>query len=373
MTPTYNRSRLLSRAIKSVLMQDFHDYELIVIDDCSTDNTQEVIASFNDPRIRKIRNETNVAQQHGDRAHFRRLLNDLMRGRYFIYLCDDDYWLSTNLLSRLVSMLEAHPDLSMVIGGQLSQFITTSESYLGSTPEDPVMFTRETLQRYFDFSTMKSKTPHLSFLSGIHPKTVMTSEEYLMSFSDEPASKHHSIGATLYSREHFIRSGTLSSPLGCEWQGGYEYLMGPAMAGGVCYLDEPAVLTEIRPSNASFRKTQVDHYYDAMVSIDTAFKYPMSADEFKNKRKFLLGVRAKTIRNLTRAFLSNSVSILRHGALTLCSEENISRRVTFKHALPIYLRNGIRIEKADFELMFVLPLRAAAARRQELRSAKATE
>ena len=99
---TYNRSGVLRRAINSVLMQDFRDFEIVVIDDCSSDDTTEVVASFHDPRIRYIRNETNVGSKLGDRAILRRFIYELMRGKYWVYLCDDDYWLYPDLLRRQV-------------------------------------------------------------------------------------------------------------------------------------------------------------------------------------------------------------------------------------------------------------------------------
>src|SRR3954470_13305492 len=80
---TYNRSRLLRRAINSVLMQDFRDFEIIVIDDCSTDDTRDVMASFTDTRIQYFRNETNVGANLGDRAHVQRFVYELMSGKYF--------------------------------------------------------------------------------------------------------------------------------------------------------------------------------------------------------------------------------------------------------------------------------------------------
>ena len=70
--PTYNRAHLVGRAIRSVLNQTFQDFEIIVVDDGSTDNTEEVVKGFNDPRIRYIRHEENrggsAARNTGIRA-----------------------------------------------------------------------------------------------------------------------------------------------------------------------------------------------------------------------------------------------------------------------------------------------------------------
>ncbi|MEM9999856.1 MAG: glycosyltransferase [Pseudomonadota bacterium] len=58
-TPTYNRSRVLGRAIESVLSQTVDDFEYIVVDDASTDDTADLVRSFNDKRIRFIQLEKN--------------------------------------------------------------------------------------------------------------------------------------------------------------------------------------------------------------------------------------------------------------------------------------------------------------------------
>ena len=90
--PTYNRAHLVGRAIRSVLNQTFQDFEIIVVDDGSTDNTEEVIKSFNDPRIRYIRHEQNrggsAARNTGIRA---------ARGEYIAFLDSDDEWLPQKL------------------------------------------------------------------------------------------------------------------------------------------------------------------------------------------------------------------------------------------------------------------------------------
>lgn len=87
--PTYNRAHVLPRAIKSVLNQTFRDLELIVVDDGSTDETENVVRGFqeNDERIRYIRHEIN---RGGNAARNSGLQN--ARGRYIAFLDSDDEW-----------------------------------------------------------------------------------------------------------------------------------------------------------------------------------------------------------------------------------------------------------------------------------------
>lgn len=349
---TFNRSRLVPRAINSVLNQTFDDFEIVVIDDCSTDDTREVIARIHDPRIRYIRNDVNVGATHGDRAHVRRFVYELMRGKYFVYLCDDDYWLPCNLLERQVWMHETNPDLAFVFGNQLSHVLTTQESYLGGAPDRPITLTREKLSDYFDFTNNRSRSPHLSFCPKLFPKELMTSEEYLWYFSSEPTTYNRIVGATLYSRARFIESGAMRGTNGSAWQAGYEFLMGPACVGGVGCIDEPAILTEIREQNASFRGTQLDHYLDSVKSIELAFSAALASGSSSQRTRFLRRIKTRTIRNLTRAFLGNTVTIRGANPLMMCSAEHMAKPVTARHVLPVYRRNGVWPHGRDIALLY---------------------
>src|SRR3546814_9332677 len=114
----------------------------------------------------------------------------------------------------------------------------------------------------FDLNTLTSETPHLFFMHGsrpdksLFPSFFLTSEEFLSDFATHPTSKNIIVGATLYSRDHFVKAGGFSSPHGSKWQAGYELIMGPACCGDVVYLNELSILTEIRPANDSFRSEE---------------------------------------------------------------------------------------------------------------------
>ena len=72
---TYNRAHLLPRAIRSILNQTYKNFELIIVDDCSTDNTKEVLESFTDERIIYHRNKKNLSVQAGQIERFHLELN----------------------------------------------------------------------------------------------------------------------------------------------------------------------------------------------------------------------------------------------------------------------------------------------------------
>jgi glycosyltransferase involved in cell wall biosynthesis len=83
--PTYNGERFIRDSIESVFSQDFEDYELIIIDDASTDSTLDIIHSFNDSRLRLYQNQASL----GIPGNWNLCLTKI-RGRYVKYLCQDD-------------------------------------------------------------------------------------------------------------------------------------------------------------------------------------------------------------------------------------------------------------------------------------------
>lgn len=358
---TFNRSQLLPRAINSVLSQTLSDLELVIIDDCSQDNTKEVVKKFTDKRIRYYQNKTNVGSAYGDRAHMRRFVYDLMQGKYFLYLCDDDYLLSKDLLERQVTAFEIFENLSMAIGGQLSHYITDKESLLGGTYEKPGCVYVDTLPNYFDFINKKSLTRHMHFMSGdqagqsLFSNHFMTSEQFLTEFSSAPTSKNLIVGATLYSREKFILCGGFADQNGSKWQAGYELLLGPATVGDVVYFNEPAIVTEIREKNASFQRTQLEHYMDSVLSIDKAFERPLRLEHLKHDRNKLIRYRGLALRNLSRSFLSNTITIKKTGQLGMCSAENISLPVDSKIVIAtLFRRQAITLIRTRDILLLIL-------------------
>jgi glycosyltransferase involved in cell wall biosynthesis len=106
--PTYNRARFLAGALESILAQTFRDFEVLVVDDGSTDETSAVLATYGD-RIRVVRQEN-----QGRSAARNRAVREA-RGRYVSFLDSDDCWLPEKL-ERQVPLLEADPRVAMAHG-----------------------------------------------------------------------------------------------------------------------------------------------------------------------------------------------------------------------------------------------------------------
>ncbi|MDJ0682729.1 MAG: glycosyltransferase family 2 protein [Xenococcaceae cyanobacterium MO_167.B52] len=106
--PTYNRSHYLQYAINSVLNQSFDDYELIICDDASSDNTAEIVNQYQDSRIRYIKHPQNIGRSKNMRSGFA-----AATGEYFIKFDDDDA-IAPEFLAKTVKILDSSPEADFV-------------------------------------------------------------------------------------------------------------------------------------------------------------------------------------------------------------------------------------------------------------------
>ena len=108
--PTYNYASYLPEAIESVLAQDFTDFELLIVDDCSADNTADVVKLFaaRGPRVRFAVNPANL----GMVANWNHCLN-AARGRHIKFLFGDDKLADPKALSKLLGLLRDNPSATL--------------------------------------------------------------------------------------------------------------------------------------------------------------------------------------------------------------------------------------------------------------------
>lgn len=119
--PTYNRAEVLPRAIHSVLSQDFGNYELIIIDDGSTQEMQAVIQQFGDPRIRSFRFEAN---QGVGKARYEGIKQ--ARGCLISFIDSDDMWMPGKL-SYQVSLFKKYSEVEIIFGNFHNMNAVTGE------------------------------------------------------------------------------------------------------------------------------------------------------------------------------------------------------------------------------------------------------
>lgn len=107
---TYNRAHFIEQAIESVLSQTFTDWELLILDDSSTDNTNDLISKYtNDKRIKYFKNEVNL----GIVRNRNKGLN-LSIGEYIAVLDSDDYWIDDSKLEKQIEFLDNNIEYALV-------------------------------------------------------------------------------------------------------------------------------------------------------------------------------------------------------------------------------------------------------------------
>ena len=102
---TYNDSGYIGKAIKSVLSQSYDNFEFIIIDDSSQDNTEEIVKGFDDGRIIYIKNEENK----GLLFNLNKGIN-LAQGEYIARIDSDDWWIDKEKLKKQVDFLDNNTD-----------------------------------------------------------------------------------------------------------------------------------------------------------------------------------------------------------------------------------------------------------------------
>ena len=121
--PLYNAQRYIKETIKSVLNQSYTNWELIIIDDCSTDNSIKVVNTFKNKKIKLIRSEINF----GGPARPRNIGLDNANGDYIAFLDSDDVWLYDKLEKQVEHLFGTNSDIVYT----LANTIDTNSNIIG--------------------------------------------------------------------------------------------------------------------------------------------------------------------------------------------------------------------------------------------------
>ncbi len=108
---SYNRATYISRALDSILSQSYRDFEIIIIDDASTDNTEDIVKLYigRDSRIKYFKNPENLGI-----ARSRRKGILMSQGKYIAMLDSDDHWLGSEKLAKQMLVLEADKGIGLI-------------------------------------------------------------------------------------------------------------------------------------------------------------------------------------------------------------------------------------------------------------------
>lgn len=120
--PAYNAGKYINEAINSILQQTYGNWELLICDDCSSDNTSQILNQFNDPRIRKFRNENNLGYLRTCNFLFAQCAGS------FITFQDADDYCSPDRLQKLINAFNLFPDAAMI--GSYAKIVDESGAFI---------------------------------------------------------------------------------------------------------------------------------------------------------------------------------------------------------------------------------------------------
>lgn len=142
--PSYNSEKYIKDSIESVLNQTYPFWELLIVDDCSIDNTVDIIKSFKDERIKLFQNDVNSGAALSRNWALREA-----KGKWIAFLDSDDIWLPTKLEKQLIFMVEnnyafTYTDYRICVNGKWENVIHTA----------PNKIDFKKIKRYCYFSTI---------------------------------------------------------------------------------------------------------------------------------------------------------------------------------------------------------------------------
>jgi glycosyltransferase involved in cell wall biosynthesis len=167
--PVYNTEKYLNEAIDSILNQTFVNFEFIIIDDASTDNSLEIIKSYNDKRIIIIENEVNKGYVHGLNLGI-----SMARGKYIARMDSDDISLPSRL-SKQYEFLIINPGISLL--GTNFEFINSTKT-TNIACEHDIIKSKMLLENQFAHPSVMLKLDFLKVNNLNYDEKMVPSEDY---------------------------------------------------------------------------------------------------------------------------------------------------------------------------------------------------
>jgi len=255
--PTYNRAKWIGQAIESALQQDYPNLEIIINDDCSTDNSDEIIRKYtHDPRIRYLKNEKNL----GVIDNFNKLFFELAKGEWVTLLGSDDYLIHSQFISDAVKITDSYENIALVFGKtNVINEVTKEIKPAGTTAR-------------FD----------IEFRKG---------EEAFLDFADNP---YYSSGAVLYSIRHLVENNIrLTGRMTADVEMNLQLML----AGNVGYIDKVCYTVRQHDHNASIGFKDVNGLENSYLEL-TRFLFEKAARVVKNKNLLTGWYRKVILRNM---------------------------------------------------------------------------
>lgn len=299
--PTYNRSDYLTYSVNSVLNQTYGDFELIICDDGSTDDTPGVVSSWEDLRLNYIRHPHNIGRSRNMRSGF-----EAAKGEYFIKFDDDD-GLTPEFLAKTVAVLDNNPKVDFVC---TDHWVINSkgERDEGATKENSAKWGKDNLQE------------------GIIPD--LTRETF--------QKQSLQVGSTLFRRNCLQEVDYMRPEAdGCE---DFDLLVRLSLAGKIGYF-LPELLMEYRFHGKQTSLRQNLHFLKAKAFCIDSYRFPDPKLETNRRYKLAGTQRALGLRLIENGEATEGRKLLQEADKVLGNSKK-STLGFFLSYLPLNLRQA---------------------------------
>ena len=227
---TKNRAELLRTALDSVLAQSFQDFEVVIVNDASTDHTLDVIGEFPHPGLKLVNYDSN-----GLLAATRNRGIEVSKGRYVAFLDDDDTWMP-NKLEQVADVIESDPGVGLVCHDQ--EYVRPKESGGGI------------------WKRRSSYGPDDSHIGSIY--------DYMLLEGNQPAPS-----ATVVSRQHLVEIGGFSEDRSLATVDDYDLWLRLSRVCRFIFIRDVLGTQRYHSSNATGNVER--HLKDTLVLLDDNF------------------------------------------------------------------------------------------------------
>lgn len=168
---TYNRADLILNAVDSVINQSFRDWELLILDDNSNDNTEDTVRGYStDQRIKYFKHEQNLGVSRN-----RNFGLSIAQGKYIAIIDSDDAWIDKNKLKKQYECLENNSEIGLVGTFMIRKYLDAYEDKMAYETEDTKIRKKILLKNQFVHSSVLYRK---DFAKGGYNENINLAEDY---------------------------------------------------------------------------------------------------------------------------------------------------------------------------------------------------
>jgi glycosyltransferase involved in cell wall biosynthesis len=242
---SYNRAHFIENAIKSALAQDYPNLEIIISDNCSTDNTDKLIRKYlADPRIKYSVNDSNI----GMIPNFDKATRHLASGKYITYVSSDDYLVNPTFVSEAVEKIRLNPKIVIVSGIMITEYTATND---------------------FEYAFS-----YLHYKDSFYKMTSVDGREVFLKYRDCVSI---SFGGALVDRQKLIEAKAFE---GKVLYGDAQVILKLLLMGDAAFIDKETYVARTHGENATGTVSKAQTCIDNLAFIDAPYEIALAKKVF---------------------------------------------------------------------------------------------